>query len=327
MNTENNLKTYLQAIREGITETMEEDGDVVFIGEDIGKYGGAFGVSYGLLNKFGAKRVIDTPISENSFVGLTTGAALTGLKPIVEIMFMDFITLAMDQIVNHMTKFHYMYGGQAKVPVVIRTAGGGGRGYGASHSQSLDSWFMHVPGLRIAVPSDPHDAKWLLKSAIDDPNPWLFIESKKLYASKGHVGNTIGEPVGKAKIVCEGADCTIVSYSRMTAECLKTAELLRGRGIKPEIIDLRTLYPLDMETIFKSLSKTRCLIIVEEGCKTGGVGAEISARVFEECFEVISRPVLRIACPDTPIPTSFHLEDFILPGADSIMKKIEAHLQ
>jgi len=326
MHREGYVKTYLQAINEAIAEEMERDGDVFILGEDLGTYGGAFGATQGLLDRFGPGRVVDTPISENSFVGVATGAALTGLKPIVEIMFMDFITLAMDQIVNHMTKMRYMYGGQAKIPVVIRTPAGGGRGYGPSHSQSLESWFMHVPGLKIAVPSTPHDAKWLLKAAIADPNPWLFIENKKLYSLKGEVGEEIGFAAGKASIVAAGSDCTIITYSRMAQECLQAVETLAEKGIRPEIIDLRTLSPLDMDTVYESVRKTGCAVIVEEDCKTAGVGAEISARIAEKCFGALSKPVLRIACPDSPIPTSAKLESLLIPNAERITKEVTKHL-
>lgn len=326
MNNTKPMKSFLQAINEAIAEEMYINNNVFILGEDIGKYGGAFGVTRGLLEKFGSQRVIDTPISENSFVGLAAGAAMTGLRPVVEIMFMDFITLAMDQIVNHIAKFRYMYGGQVTVPIVIRTAAGAGRSYGASHSQSLESWFLHVPGLRIAVPSNPHDAKWLLKVAINDPNPWIFIENKNLYSLKGEIGGEIGFPVGTANIVQSGSDCTIITYSRMTQECLKMVASMKDKGIFLEIVDLRTLSPLDMKTVCDSIKKTRAAIIVEEGCVTGGVGAEISSRITEECFSYLSKAVLRIAFPDSPVPTSHELENILLPKSESIMQKIVEYL-
>ena len=319
-------KTYLQAINSALLEEMEKDKKIIILGEDIGIYGGAFGVTQGLLERFGPERVIDTPISENSIVGVAIGSALAGLRPILEIMFMDFITLAMDQIVNHLTKFRYIYGGQTKLPVVIRTAAGGGKGYGPSHSQSLESWFMHVPGLKIAVPSNPHDAKWLLKTAINDFNPWLFIENKKLYAIEGEVGSKIGTPVGKANIVRSGRDCTVITYSRMTRECLSAIDAMGEKKFSIEVIDLRTLSPLDTETIYSSIRKTKCAIIVEEDCKTSGVGAEISARIMEKCFRVLSRPVLRLAGCDTPIPASIELEEAFFPNAGKIIKTIRKYL-
>jgi pyruvate/2-oxoglutarate/acetoin dehydrogenase E1 component len=326
VNNQSSCKTYLEAIRETIAEEMENDQDVVFFGEDIAAYGGAFGLSWGLLNRFGPDRIVNTPISENSFVGLATGAALTGLKPIVEIMFMDFIALAMDQIVNHLAKLRYIYGGQVSLPVVIRTPSGAGRRYGASHSQSLEAWFMHVPGLKIAVPSNPHDARWLLRTAIHDSNPWLFVESKKLYSVKGEVGQDMQIPIGHANIIHHGSDCTVVTYSRMTQECLNIIEPMRQKGIHLEMIDLRTLCPLDIVTIRDSVKETGCAVVVEEDCRTCGVGAEISARIMEECFSFLSKPVLRIACPDSPIPASSKLEDFLIPGSESIKKQIEQYL-
>jgi len=321
--TKNTLGSYLQAINEAISEEMECDDHVVFLGEDIGVYGGAFGVSRGLIEKFGPKRIIDTPISENSIIGLATGAAMTGLKPIVEIMFMDFITLAMDQIVNHMAKLRYIYGGQVTIPVVIRTPAGAGRRYGASHSQSLEAWFLHVPGLRIAVPSSPNDAKHILKYAIRDSNPWLFIESKKLYYTKGELCDTIDIPIGKARIVKHGEDCTIVTYSRMTEVCTNVVERLSNEyKLSVELIDLRTLNPIDYETIFESVKKTRFVVIVEEDNITGGVGAELSAQVAENCFDFLEKPILRIASKDIPIPASSILEDFTIPSAELIMAKL-----
>lgn len=319
--------SYLQAINEAIDEEMSSDETVIFLGEDIGVYGGAFGVSRGLFEKFGAERVIDTPISENTIVGLATGAGITGLKPIIEIMFMDFITLAMDQIVNHMAKLRYMYAGQVTVPVVIRTPAGAGRRYGASHSQSLESWFMHVPGIKIAVPSNPNDAKFLLKHAIQDPNPWLFIESKKLYYTKGKMGNSMDLPVGQPNIITKGSDCTIVTYSRMTEICKEVAnKLYDENGIKIELIDLRTLCPLDYSLIFDSVNKTGTAIIVAENNLTGGIAAELSAKITENCFSSLKKPVLRIASKDIPIPASSVLEDIAIPDHDLIENKLLKYL-
>tara|TARA_B100000315_G_C14467145_1_gene536517 strand:+ start:46 stop:1038 length:993 start_codon:yes stop_codon:yes gene_type:complete len=327
MKKTNQDKSFLQAINDAIVEEMELDNQVVIIGEDIGTYGGAFGVTRGLLEKFGSSRVIDTPISENSIVGLATGAAITGLKPIVEIMFMDFITLAMDQIVNHMTKLRYMYGGQVTVPVVVRTPAGAGRRYGASHSQSLEAWFMHVPGIKIAVPSNPNDAKHLLKYAIQDENPWLFIEGKKLYYTKGVIEDSIDIPVGKAQIINSGTDCTIVTYSTMTEVCKKCVDQLNNENdISIDLIDLRTLCPLDYTTIYESVNKTGKAVIVEEDNFTGGVGAEISARITENCFDSLRKPILRIASKDIPIPASSALEDFTVPSYDLIVGDVLKYL-
>jgi len=320
-------KSYLEAVNEAISEEIASDENVIFFGEDIGIYGGAFGASRGLWEKYGKKRIIETPISENSFVGIAIGAALTGLKPIVEIMFMDFITLAMDQIVNHGTKLRYMYGGQVSVPIVIRTPGGGGRRYGSSHSQSLEGWFMRVPGLKIATPSNPNDAKWMLRYAVQDNNPWLIVESKKLYSMKGEIKDKIELPVGKAKIVVEGSDCTIITYSRMVEESLKAAaELKKENALSIEVIDLRTLSPLDIDSVQASIEKTGKAVVVEEGVRTCGIGAEISARISETCFESMKKPVLRIAAEEVPVPMSPTLEDAVLPDAKKIKTQILSFL-
>ncbi len=320
-------KSYLEAVNEAISEELASDEDVVFFGEDIGMYGGAFGAARGLWEKYGSSRVVESPISENSFTGIAIGAALTGLKPIVEIMFMDFITLAMDQIVNHGTKFRYMYGGQVTVPIVIRTPGGGGRRYGSSHSQSLEGWFLRVPGLRIAVPSNPSDAKWILRYAVQDKNPWLVVESKKLYGTRGKLGNGLRLPIGKAEVLREGAEITIVTYSRMVHESMEAAEVLKAEhGIDVEVIDLRTLNPLDVETVFDSVKKTGRAVVVEEGCLTGGVGAEIASRISENCFDILKVPVKRIAAPDSPVPMSPVLEDFVLPSAGRIISELKDFL-
>ncbi len=328
MKKTNQDKSFLQAINDAIVEEMELDNQVVIIGEDIGTYGGAFGVTRGLLEKFGSSRVIDTPISENSIVGLATGAAITGLRPIVEIMFMDFITLAMDQIVNHMTKLRYMYGGQVTVPVVIRTPAGAGRRYGASHSQSLLAWFMHIPGIKIAVPSNSNDAKHILKYAIQDPNPWLFIEAKKLYYTKSKISNKLETPIGQAKIITKGKDCTIITFSIMTMICSHIIDQINNEGkYSLELIDLRTLAPLDYDTIYKSVRKTKNAVIVEEGYLTCGVGAEISSKITENCFSVLNKSVLRIASEDVPVPASPVLEDHSMPNSDKIFEKLEKFLK
>ena len=316
---------YSWALREAMAEEMDRDPNVFVLGEDIAGYGGAFKVTQGLVEKFGPERVRNTPISENSIVGVGVGAAITGMRPIVDIMFQDFITLAMDQIVNHAAKFHYMYGGQCTVPMVIRTPAGGGRNYGPTHSQSLEAWFMHVPGLKVVAPSTAYDAKGLLKSAVRDPNPVLFIESKLLYGLKGEVpefdepGGDYTVPIGEAKVVREGDHLTLVSYSRMTVECLKAAQALAGAGIECEVVDLRSLAPLDMDTVAASVEKTGRVIVVTEDCRTAGVSAEIMARIVEECFDVLQAPVRRVAGADTPIPCADILERAALPDAQNII--------
>jgi pyruvate dehydrogenase E1 component beta subunit len=309
---------YSWAIREALAEEMARDERVFCMGEDIETYGGAFRTTAGLSERFPA-RVMNTPISENSLVGVATGAALLGQRPVVEIMFMDFIALAMDQILNHATKFHYVYGEQAKVPLVIRTPAGGGRCYGPTHSQSLEAMFLSVPGLKIAAPATPSDAKGMLKSAIRDDNPVLFIEGKLLYNRKGEVPD--GEylvPLGQARVVREGEDLTLVSYSRMVEECEKACDALEQAGASVELIDLRSLAPLDLDTVLTSLEKTGRVILVEEGPKTGGVGAEISAQLTEQAFDLLEAPITRVAALDIPIPNANSLEQATLPNAAKI---------
>ena len=310
---------FIKALQDALIEEMHRDENVFMMGEDIGTYGGCFGVTRGLLDKFGEKRVIDTPMSESSMVGWGIGSSLLGLRPIIEIMFMDFITLCMDQIINQASKMRYIYGGAVKTPIVIRAPAGAGRRYGASHSQSLEAMFMNIPGLKIVAPSTPYDVKGLMKSSIRDDNLVLFIESKLLYWSKGGVPREeYTVPFGKANIIKDGSDITIVSYSRMINECFKASIELEKIGIDCEIIDLRTLYPLDLDAIIKSIKKTGKLVVVEEGCKTAGVGAEISASICEEAFEYLSSPILRIAGLDIPIPYSPVLEDVTIPDYQKI---------
>jgi len=314
---------YIKALQEGIIEEMEGDENVFMIGEDMGTYGGCFGVTRGMLKKFGEKRIRDTPMSEASMMGLATGAALTGTRPIVEIMFMDFITLCMDQIINHASKFSFIYGGSVKVPLVIRAPSGAGRRYGSSHSQSLEALFMNIPGLKIAVPSNPCDVKGLIKTAIRDDNPVLFVENKLLYWVKGEVpGDEYLIPFGKANIRKEGKDITIVTYSRMVDESLSAAEELKKVGIDCEVIDLRTLYPLDVETIIESVKRTGKLVTVEEGYKTGGVGSEISAIISEKAFKHLDAPIIRIGGEDVPIGYSPVLEDEAIPCKEKIIDRI-----
>lgn len=315
---------YSWALREAMAEEMERDPSVFILGEDIADYGGAFKVTQGLADKFGRERVRNTPISENTICGVGVGAAITGMRPIVDIMFQDFITLAMDQIVNHAAKFHYMYGGQCTVPVVFRTPAGGGRCYGPTHSQSLEAWFMHVPGLKVVAPSNAYDAKGLLKAAIRDDNPVVFVESKLLYGAKGLVpafdeeGGDYTVPIGEAKLTREGEHLTIIAYSRMTVEAEKAADALAGAGITCDVVDLRTLAPLDADTIAASVEKTGRALIVCEDCRTAGVSAEIMARVMEECFDFLRAPVRRVAAADTPVPCADNLEKAALPDAQTI---------
>lgn len=315
--------TYRDALREAIVEEMLRDESVFLLGEDIGVYGGAYAVTKGLLEKFGSIRVIDTPMSEAVIVGAAAGAAACGLRPVAEVMYIDFLTLGTDQLINQAAKMRYMFGGRVTVPMVLRTQGGAGRSSAAQHSQSLEAWFTHVPGLKVVMPAMPKDAKGLLKSAIRDPNPVLFIEHKLLYNTKGDVPEgDYTVPLGKAAISREGTDMTIVSYSRMVRFALEAAEELSGQGISCEVVDLRTLLPCDWETVYDSVRKTRRLVIVHEACLTSGFGAEISARVNKVLFGNLLAPVMRVAGKDVPIPCTSVLERAAIPGKDQIMTAV-----
>jgi len=311
------------AIGLALREEMELDESVFIMGEDIGLYGGAFGVTAGLLDKFGHSRIVETPISEGSLMGIATGCALTGMRPVLEIMFMDFTTLIMDQVLNHAAKFKYMFGGRedVRVPLVIRTPFGGGRAYGASHSQSLEGFFMHIPGIKIFAPFTPQDAYGLLKAAIRDDNPVLFLENKLLYKKMGPVDSCDSfDPPGKARVILEGEDVTFISYCRMLDFCLEAASQLQMEGYKAEVIDLRTLNPLDIETIRKSVEKTGRAVFVEEGTLTGGVGAEVCSIIMSEAFFSLEAPPQRVAALDVPIPYSPVLEAHVLPGTAKIIE-------
>ncbi len=316
--------TYREAINEALKEEMERDERVFLLGEDVGAFGGAMAVSKGLYERFGQKRVIDMPISESAIVGSALGCALTGLRPIAEIMFIDFTCVCMDQIVNQIAKVRYMLGGQVRVPLVLRTQGGAGKSYGAQHSQSLEGWFAGTPGLKVVMPSTPRDAKGLLKSSIREDNPIMFIEHKLLYNNKGEI--PIGDytiPIGKAEVKRKGNDITIATYSRMVLFALEAALLLEKEGIDVEVIDLRTLSPLDINTVLDSVKKTGHLLTVEEGNKSFGVGAEISARVVEEAFDSLDAPIRRLATKDIPIPFSRNLEGAILPDTEKIISEVK----
>ena len=306
--------SYRDALYEALREEMQRDETVILLGEDFAN-GGAFGVSGDLPELFGRERIIATPISENGFVGVAVGAAMTGLRPVVEIMFMDFIALAMDQIANHAAKVHYMYAGQYSVPMVIRTPAGAGRGYGASHSQSLETWLIHVPGLKVVAPSDPVDAKGLLKSAIRDDNPVAFIENKLLYPKNGEIDDADELiPLGSARVRRRGRDITLASYGRMLDLSLEAAALLATEGVECDVIDLRTLKPLDLETLVDSVERTGRFVFVEEG--TGGIGAEVCSRIAEQC---VGARIVRVAARDVPIPSSGPLERHVIPQVEDII--------
>ena len=313
---------YVKAIAEALSEEMARDENVFVIGEDVGGPGGAFGATKGLLEKFGERRVKDTPISESAIVGLAIGAAAQGLRPVAEIMFMDFLTVCMDQIVNQMAKMRYMFGGIYKLPVVIRTPCGGGLNAGPQHSQCLESWFAHVPGLKVVMPATPYDVKGLLKTSIRDDNPILFIENKALYALKGEIPEEeYLIPIGKADVKRAGKDATVVATSRMVHQALEAAKTLSNEGIDVEVIDLRTINPLDKETIFKSVEKTSKLVIAHEAVKAFGIGAEIAAMVCEEMIDCLDAPVLRVGAPFVPVP--FNLEKFYLPNSEDVVKAVK----
>jgi len=317
--------TVRDALREALREEMQRDETVFLLGEDIGRYwGGAFGVTKGLAEEFGDERVRDTPISENAIVGAGVGAAITGMRPVAEIMFGDLTALAVDQICNQAAKIRYMFGGQVSVPLVIRTPFGAGVNIASHHSQSLEAWFMHTPGLCVAVPSTPYDAKGLLKTAIRGNNPVFFVEHKLLYPVKGLIPNedyTI--PFGVAEVKREGKDVTIVATLYMVHKALNAAEQLIREGIIAEVVDPRTLSPLDTKAIVKSVKKTGRLIVVSEDCKTAGVSAEIAAAVAEEALDYLDAPIKRVAEPDTPIPFSPSLEKSVIPDEKSIVQVVK----
>lgn len=302
-------------------EEMRRDGDVFLLGEDVGVYGGSFGVSAGMIDEFGPERVMDTPISEAAIAGAAVGAAAAGMRPVFEIMFSDFVTITMDQIVNQAAKLKFMTGGQASVPLVLRTAGGSGTGAAAQHSQSLESWFCHVPGLKVVAPSTPYDAKGLLKAAIRDDNPVIFFEHKLLYKQEGEVPEEdYVLPIGKADVKRQGSDVTIITYSRMAPVCLEAAGKLNKQGVSAEVVDLRTLKPLDTETIINSVKKTGRALIVHEACKTGGLGGEVAAVIADEAFSYLKAPVKRLGGLDIPVPFSKELEKNAVPTVEAVRK-------
>ncbi len=319
--------TFAQAVRTAIREEMRRDETVILFGEDVGQYGGVYGATTGLQREFGEKRVRDTPISEAAIAGMAVGAALAGYRPIVEIMYCDFLAQAADAIVNHAAKWRYMSGSQFNLPLVVRSPAGGGAGYGAQHSQNLEAWFAHIPGLKVVMPGLPRDARGLLKAAIRDDNPVVFIEHKAHYTYKGEV--PVAEeviPLGAAEIKHEGSDCTLVAWSKTLTYALQAAEQLRAKGISVEIIDPRTLQPLDTDTICNSVAKTGHLVIAHEAVNFGGFGAEIAAQVVEQAWDSLKKPPLRIGAPFVPLPYSEPLETFVIPQVEDIVQQIGQHL-
>ena len=315
--------TYREAVKQAIREELQNDERVFMMGEDIAEFGGTFKVSLGLLEEFGPKRIRNTPISEMAILGAGVGAAATGLRPIAEIMYSDFFAVAMDQIVNQAAKMRYMFGGKLSLPLTIRTAMGGRRSAAAQHSQCLEAWTMHIPGLKIALPSNAYDAKGLLKTAVRDPNPTIIYENKMLYNVEGEVPEEpYFVPWGQARIVREGADVTIVALSDMVDFALKAADKLADEGVSLEIIDPRTLAPLDIETILASVQKTGRMVVAHEAMVTGGVGAEIAAQVSYRALDYLEAPIERVGAKDSPIPFSPILEHEILPDDSDIVKAV-----
>jgi pyruvate/2-oxoglutarate/acetoin dehydrogenase E1 component len=309
----------VQALNSALDIMMAENDKVFLLGEDIGRMGGDFGVTRGLYDKYGPQRVRDTPLSEAAIIGTAVGAAMVGLRPVPEIMFADFLGTCYDQIVNNAAKMHYMFDGQFKAPLVIRTAAGGGFGGGPHHSQSVEGWFMNVPGLVIVAPSSPYDAKGLLIASIENDNPVLFLEHKALYQLKGPVEEEkYTVPLRRAAIVRQGADITVIASMKMTHEALAAAEEFAGEGVSVEVVDLRTLRPWDQETVLESVTKTGRAIVANEAPKMGGLGAEVSATISEEVYDQLKAPVRRVCGLDTPIPFSLPLEKIILPDRDDI---------
>lgn len=317
--------TYRDALNLALKEEMRRDSSVVVWGEDVALYEGSFKVTRGLLAEFGEERVRDTPISENTIVGVAVGAAMGGLRPIAELMTVNFALLAMDQIINHMAKIRSMFGGQTFLPMVVRMPGGGGSQLGAQHSQSLESYFMHCPGLRIAYPATPADAKGLLKSAVRDNNPVIFLEHELLYNSKGEVplDPEFLVPFGQAAVMRSGSDVTVVAYARMSILAMQAAAELEKEGISCEVIDLRTLNPLDMDTVIESARRTGRAVVVEECWRTAGLGGDIAHRIHEACFESLLAPVRRVAGLDVPMPYSRKIERICIPQVETIAKAVK----
>jgi len=319
---------YREAIIEAMAEEMARDKSVFLLGEDIAQFGGSYKTTVGLLDKFGPERVRNTPIAEQGIVGTALGAALMGLRPVAELMYIDFSAVAMDQIVNQVAKVRYMFGGKAKTALVIRTQGGAGRSSAAQHAQSLEAWFVHVPGLKVVMPSTPYDAKGLLKSAIRDDDPVFFIEHKLLYLQKGPVPEEeYTVPLGVAEVKREGRDATIVATSSMVGKSLQAAEELAKEGISCEVVDPRTLFPLDKETILASVRKTGRLLITHEAVQRCGWGAEMAALAAREAFDYLDAPIVRVCAKETPVPFAPKLEKHVIPDKDAVVAGVRALLQ
>ncbi|WP_416402266.1 alpha-ketoacid dehydrogenase subunit beta [Alicycliphilus denitrificans] len=317
---------YVNAVTQALRDSMEQDPSVVIMGEDVANAGGSFKATRGLLDTFGAQRVIDTPISESAIASAAVGMALTGLKPVVEIMFMDFITLSMDALVNQAAKARYMFGGQGSVPMVLRTPHGGGLSAGPQHSQCLEAWLAHIPGLKVVCPSSPQDAYSLLRAAIADPDPVMFIEHKAMYAAKGPVDTAQAARIGTARTARAGRDATLVTYGATVSTCLQAAEQLAKDGVEVEVIDLRSIQPWDKAAVLESLSRTHRAVVVHEAVQSFGVGAEIVATIADEGFDELDAPVLRVAAPFMPAPFASSLEKGYVVTAERVIDAVRKTL-
>ncbi|HEY5557449.1 alpha-ketoacid dehydrogenase subunit beta [Acetobacterium sp.] len=317
--------TFLDAIKEAMRREMKKDESVYVLGEDVGCFGGCFGATAGLFDEFGDKRVKDTPITEGAIIGCAVGSAATGLRPVAELMFSDFCTVAMDMIVNQAAKMRYMVGGKITLPMVIRMPLGAGVSASAQHSQSLEAWFTHIPGLKVVYPTTPEDALGLLMTSIEDDNPVIFMEHKLLYGVKGEVPDDIKPiPLGVARVHRKGTDITVIATGKMVHEAIEAAEQLSKEGISVEVLDPRTLYPLDKKAIFESVEKTHKVLVITEENKRGGYGGEISAMISEECFDSLDAPVVRIGALNVPIPFAKCLEEVVIPNAKDIVNGIKS---
>lgn len=316
--------TYRDAVRQALIEELDRDDDVFVMGEEVGRYQGTFRVTQGLFQKYGERRIVDTPITEPGFVGLAIGASMAGLRPVVEMMTMSFSILALDQMINHAAKVHYMTGGQVNIPLVLRGPGGAANQLSAQHSHSVEGWYAHVPGLKVVAPSTPACAKGILKSAIRDNNPVVFTENPGLYGVKGDVSDDVDltVPLGKARVAREGKDVTLVAYSRMVHVCEHAAEQLEADGLSCEVVDVRSLLPLDTETIYNSVRKTHRAIVVYEDWKSGGFGAEIAARIGEDCFDDLDAPVGRVGGLNVPMPYTRPLELLCIPNDQDVIAAV-----
>jgi pyruvate dehydrogenase E1 component beta subunit len=319
--------SYREALHQALTEEMRRDENVLLLGEDITGYGGSYAVTKGLYEEFGTGRVMETPIAEAGIVATAIGLSMGGMRPVAELMTVNFALLALDQIVNNAAKFHYMFNGQWSVPIVIRTVSGFGQ-LAATHSQTFEGWFASVPGLKVVMPATPADAKGLLKTAIRDPDPVVFIEHSLLYSHRGAVpdGDDHVVPIGEAAVVREGRDVTLVAYSRMAAEALAAAEELSGTGVECEVIDLRTLRPLDVDTVAASVARTHRAVVCGEDWRTGGFGATLAAEIQDRCFDVLDAPVARVAMADVPLPYARNLERMLIPSAHSVVEAVRGLL-